>query len=304
MPAARTACHDPWVNRLVRLAVTSTCLVALAATAAAPAGAATAPQLPKVPKVKTRIAKVQISLTGYVETRLLHDTTSDCFPGERWIQTNRYDFRTGGFRNISMKRITGDGFDPVVTSPFSAPAGSARIAGAISEYRTTNHCAPTAPGPVDPAPDCTETSGKTSISMQEGVVRGAREDGLVPLTQTPLMLAIRRTGGGKDAARCVGPGAAQVSGEDTEKAVVTTSIMPGIPAVIVPSGFSVIKVFNIRPGQRLRKAIVVSGPCSNVALRAVPAPGGAPGPGGLNADGDCFLTGKITYTITPRPKKD
>lgn len=284
-----------------RFAASLTLLVALAALTAATAEAANTPQ---VPKVKTRIAKVQIKMSGYVETRLLHDTTSDCFPGEHWVQTNRYDFGTGGFVNISMKRITGDGFDPVVTSPFSRAVGTARIEGKISDYRTTNHCPPTAPGKVAPAPECAKTSGKTSISMQEGVVPGAREDGLMPLTQTPLMLAIRRTGGGKDADACVGPGASQVSGEDTERAVVTTSMMPGVPAVIVPSGFSVIKVFSIRPGQRLRKAIVVSGPCSNVSLRAVPAPGGAPGPGGLNADGDCFLTGKITYTITPRPKKD
>ncbi len=275
-------------------------LVAMIAVAAALPAAAAAQTVPKVPKVKTRIAKVQINTTGYVETRVLRDTTSDCFPGERWIQTNRYDFSTGGFVNISMKRITGDGFDPVVTSPFSKRVGSATVTGKISDYKTTNYCTGEQ-AKNTPAPTCSSTSGKTSISMQEGVVPKEGDDGLQPLTQTPLMLAIQRNGGGRDAEGCIGPGASQVTGEDTERAVVTTSMAPSV-ALNIPSGLSVIKVFNIRPGQRFRRSVLVSGPCSSVALRTVSGSGGSPSPGNLNADGDCFLTGKITYTITPRPK--
>ncbi|MFA9270770.1 MAG: hypothetical protein ACEQSX_08425 [Baekduiaceae bacterium] len=281
---------------LLRCALALVTVIAVAACAPA-AGAQSAP---KVPKVKTRIAKVQINTSGYVETRVLRDTTSDCFPGERWIQTNRYDFSTGGFVNISMKRITGDGFDPIVTSPFSKRVGSATVAGKISEYKTTNYCTGEQ-AKNTPAPTCSSTSGKTSISMQEGVVPKADDEDLTPLTQTPLMLAIQRTGGGRDADGCIGPGASQVTGEDTEKAVVTTSMAPSV-ALNIPSGLSVIKVFNIRPGQRFRRSVIVSGPCSSVALRTVSGAGGSPSPGNLNADGDCFLTGKITYTITPRPK--
>lgn len=276
-------------------------LIAIAVAATAGTGMAAASSAPKIPKIKTRIAKVQINVSGYVETRVLHDTTSDCFPGERWIQTNRYDFASGGFVNVSMKRVTGDGFDPIVTSPFSKRGGSAKIAGSISEYRTTNYCtgeqAKNAPAPV-----CSSTSGSTSVSLQEGVVPKAGDDDLQPLTSTPLMLAIQRHGGGRDADGCVGPGASQVSGEDTERSVVSTSMAPAV-SLVVPSGLSVIKVFGIRPGQRMRRAILVSGPCSNVSLSTVPAPGSAPPAGGLNADGDCFLTAKLSYTITPRPKK-
>lgn len=282
---------------LLRCALALVTIIAVAVSAPA----AGAQSVPSVPKVKTRIAKVQINTSGYVETRVLRDTTSDCFPGERWIQTNRYDFSTGGFVNISMKRITGDGFDPIVTSPFSKRVGSARVAGKISEYKTTNYCTGEQ-AKNTPAPTCSSTSGKTSISMQEGVVPKADDEDLTPLTQTPLMLAIQRTGGGRDADGCIGPGASQVTGEDTERAVVTTSMAPSV-ALNIPSGLSVIKVFNIRPGQRFRRSVIVSGPCSSVALRTVSGAGGSPAPGNLNADGDCFLTGKITYTITPRPKK-
>lgn len=291
--------YDPPVSRIRRCVIALTCLLALTAVTAVPAGSVTVPTLPKI---KTRIAKVQITISGYVETRKLRDTTSDCFPGERWIQTNRYDFSTGGFVNISMKRVTAEGVDPVVTSQFSKRVGTAKVKGAISDYKTTNYCSGEQ-RPNEPAPTCSSTSGKTSISLQEGVVPTEGDDGLVPLTQTAMMLAIQRNGGGRDNLECLGPGASSVSGKDTDKAVVTTSMAPGV-ALVVPSGFSVMKVFSIRPGQKLRKSIIVSGPCSKVALTTVAGSGGSPSPGNLNADGDCFLTGKISYTITPRPKKD
>lgn len=287
------------MSSIRRLAIALTCLLAGAAATAVPAGSVT---VPSVPKVKTRIAKVQITLSGYVETRKLHDTTSDCYPGETWIQTNRYDVSTGGFVDISMKRVIIEGQDPIVTSPFSRRVGSAKVKGSTSDYRTTNYCSGQQQ-PVKEPPTCSETSGKTSISLQEGIVPQEGEDGLQPLTQTPLMLAIARNGGGKDPLECLGEGAGSVTGKDTERAVVTTSIAPGV-ALAVPSGFSVMKVFNIRPGQRLRKSILLSGPCSKVAVTTVAGAGGSPSPGNLNADSDCFLTGKISYTITPRPKKD
>lgn len=283
------------------LVSTIACLAVALTAATAPAGAATPPQLPKAPKVKTRIAKVQISLSGYVETRKLHDTTSDCYPGERWVQTNRYDFSTGGFVDISMKRVIIEGRDPIVTSAFSRRAGSAKVAGGTSEYRTTNYCSGEQ-RPVAEPPACSSTSGKTSVSLQEGVVPNAGDDELAPLTQIPLLLAIARNGGGRDPVACVGPGAGSLAGQGTERAVVTTSIAPGV-ALAVPSGLSVMKVFNIRPGQRLRRTTLLSGPCSKVNVTSVPGTSATPAQGNLNADSDCFLTGRVASTITPRPKK-
>jgi len=286
--------------RSLRLPLLAACAlaVAFAVGLAAPAGAAT-PKVPKAPKLKTRIAKVQATVDGYVEVRRLHDTTSDCFPGETWIQTNRFDYSTGGSVDVSLKRITGEGFPTIVTSPFSVSGGRATIAGKTSDYRTTNHC-DRAPGPVAPEPACSKTTGKISISLQQGIDPSDVDDELVPLSGIPLMIAVRRNGGGTDAPTCPGNGAARLVGKNTEPAVVTTSIAPSI-SVIVPTGVTVAELWNLRPGKRFRKTVLVSGPCSNPRLTVTS--GGSPAPGNLNAHGDCFLTGRLAYTIRPRPPR-
>ena len=282
--------------RNVRVFFIVACLVGLAGMQSVAWGATSKP-----PKIKTRIAKVQIDLAGYVETRQLHETTSDCYPGERWIQTNRYEFETGRFVNISMKRITGQGFDPIVTSPFTALTGSATSEGKITEYRTTNYCEGE-PGRVAPEPSCARTTGRTSASMQEGPMAKGDED-LTPLTQTPLLLAIRRGGGGSSFAdpECVGAQAGSISGKDTNTSVIGTSPAPGV-SLVLPTGLSVMKVFNIRPGKRRRRAVMISGPCTHVTLRTAEGSGSAPPRGSLNADGDCFMTGRVVLTIKPRPR--
>jgi len=279
----------------------ASCALALAvAVGVGAASAGAAPKVPKVPKLKTRIAKVQATVEGYVEVRRLHDTTSDCFPGETWIQTNRFDYTTGGYVNVSLKRITGEGFPTVVTSPFSASGGKATIAGKTSDYRTTNYCDKAA-GEVAPEPACSKTSGRISISLQQGIDPSDVDgDELVPLSGIPLMIAVKRNGGGQDAPTCPGNGAARLVGKDTQTAVVTTSLAPAV-SVNVPTGVTVAQLWRIRPGKRFHKTVLVSGPCSNPRLTVTS--GGSPASGNLNADGDCFLTGKLTYTIRPRPSR-
>jgi hypothetical protein len=276
------------------------CVVALATVVVALGVPRTGDAAPRIPKIKTRIAKVQATVDGYVEIRRLHDTTSDCFPGETWVQTNRFAFATGRYVDVSLKRITGEGFPTVVTSPFSASGGRATIEGKTSDYRTTNYC-DKAPGPVNPEPVCSKTSGRISISLQQGVDPTDTDDELVALGGIPLMIAIKRDGGGMDAPVCPGGGAARLVGKNTETAVLTTSIAPSV-SVIVPSGYNVTQLMGIRPGKRFRKTILVSGPCSNPRLTVTS--GGSPAPGNLNAHGDCFLTGKLAYTIRPRPADD
>jgi hypothetical protein len=280
---------------LRRLLVLSALIAAGSAGAASVGTAATPP--PSKYKVKTRIAKLQVDVAGYVETRLLHDTTSDCFPGERWIQTNRFTFETGNYVNLSINNISAPGIPSVTTSPFSRVVGTAKVAGAISDYESTNYCN-SAPQKLEGAPECRDSSGKIAVALTPGDVPD-EEDDLTPLRGKPLSLTIRRAGAGRDAARCFGNGASSVTGKDAKLAVVGTSPLPGI-AEILPANLDAIKVFAIRKNQRIKRAIVIQGPCSKVRVTAGPPPGATPSPGGLNADGDCWLIGKVVLTIRSR----
>lgn len=273
-------------------------ILTLGAVAAVSAGAATRPPNPAKFKIKTRIAKLQIDVAGYVETRQLHDTTSDCYPGERWIQTNRFDFETGNFVNVSVKNISAQGIPSVTTSPFSRTVGRATITGAISDYKSTNHCAPTAPDKLSGPPACATNRGKISIALTPGDIPDENAD-LAPLKGRPLLLAVNRKGGGRDPLPCAGPGAGSLTGPDTNVAVVTTSLAPGV-SLVLPADLDAIKVFAIRRTQRIRRAVVLHGPCSKVAVRPGPPPGATPNPGALNADSDCWLTGKVVLTIRSR----
>ncbi len=55
-----------------------------------------------------------------------------------------------------------------------------------------------------------------------------------------------------------------------KNAVVTTSFSPGA-SEILPSGLGAIKVFSLRRNKRLRKVIVIDGPCSSVNAAAFDA---------------------------------
>ncbi len=270
-------------------------LVALGATISAQA--ATRPPSPSSYKVKTKIAKLQVDVAGYVETRRLKDTTSDCFPGERWIQTNTFDFETGRYVNLSIKTIKAPGVPAITTSSFSKAGGTATVKGAISDYRSTNYCKE-APAKLEGPPTCATNRGKIAIALTPGDV--PEDDGeLAPLRGRPLNVVIKRAGGGKDPAACTGTGAQSVSGKDTAVSVVGTSPVAAI-ADILPTGLDTIKVFAIRKNQRMRRAIVIDGPCSKVRVVTTPPPGASPSPGALNADGDCWLTGKVVLTIRSR----
>lgn len=277
-------------------------LAAPAAVALALPGAAGSAATRPVPgHVKTRIAKVQITVKGYMEIRRLTDTTSDCFPGERWIQTNRFDFDTRRFVNIRLQRVTGDGFDPVVTSPFSIASGSARVEGRITDYKTTNYCN-SAPVKNREEPNCAPVhNGKVRIGLQEAIPEKTGDDELTPLSAgNKLQIVVFRSGLGLDDPECVGGAPSSLAGDATEQSIATTSIAPGV-SVVLPSGITTIKLFNIRRGQTFHRTAVVTGPCSKATVRVVPGGGSSPSPGPLNADSDCQFAGRLTYTIRPRP---
>lgn len=286
------------MTRASRLTVLALLLCgALALTGAAVTAAA--PKPPSKYQVRTRIAKLQIDLAGYLETRALHDTTSDCFPGERWIKTNRFEFETGRFVDVSVKNVSLPGTgQSVVTSNFSRSSGSATSEGLISGYESTNNCPPTAPVKLGGPPACAKNRGAISVGLTPGDI--PESDGeLTPLNGRPLLVTIKRNGGGRDATQCVGEGASRLTGKDTDLAVATTSIAPGV-AAILPANLDAIKVFAIRKKQTIKRVIQLSGSCKSVAVKALVPPGTTPNPGSLNADGDCWMTGKIVVTIRPR----
>lgn len=277
-------------------------LAALVAVTAAGGVAVTAGAATKrpttVPKVRTRIAKLQVDVAGYVEKRQLHDTASDCFPGERWIQTNTFDFETGRFVDVSVRNISGPGIPSVVTSTFSKTVGRAKVAGKISDYKATNYCSGEQ-RKLDGPPTCSATSGRVAVALTPGNIPDPDAE-LAPLKGRPLLLTVRRVGGGRDALTCLGGSAESLSGPDTDAAIVTLSSAAGV-SEILPANLDAVRVFAIRRGRPMRRAIIISGPCSKTQVRVVPPPGSAPAPGALNADGDCRITGKVVLTVRARP---
>jgi hypothetical protein len=247
-----------------------------------------------VPKPKLKVAKLEVDVAGYVETRRLIDTTSDCHPGVTYVQTNTFDFETGRYVGTKLRNISVPGTDGVIASKFSKSAGSATVAGSYSGYRTTNWCAPHPPDPEPLPPRCVRNRGEIAVSLQEGGVPGNEE--LTGLGGKRLMLAIKRKGSGSDDPTCPGTGAGFVNGVDGDRSVVGTSFMPGV-SEIVASGLQAVKVFNLGRRERLRRAIVIDGPCRAVTGRTSQPPGPTPNPGALNADGDCWLVGKIVLSV-------
>jgi hypothetical protein len=270
---------------------------ALVACGAAIAGTATssgAPKIPtKIPKVKTRVAHLEVDVAGYVETRKLKDTTSDCFPGVTYTQTNRFEFETGRYVPITISNISLPGHDSVMTSRFSKAGGTATVEGLLSGYRTTNYCLPTAPQKEPEKPKCKKLRGKIAVALTPS--GSTINDELVTLGGTRLMLSIERRQGGSEDLTCAGAGAQSVQSVD-KNAVVTTSFAPGVSEVL-PSGLGAIKVFSLRRNKRLRKVIIIDGPCASVNAAALTPPAHSPSAGSLNADGDCRLTGKVVLNV-------
>ena len=72
--------------------------------------------------------------------------------------------------------------------------------------------------------------------------------------------------------------------------------MAGVNEVL-PAKLDAVKLFNLRAKKRVRRVIILEGPCAKVRVTVANPPGHSPNPGALNADGDCRLTGKIVLTI-------
>ena len=264
-------------------------------------GALVGPAAPPIPEVKT--ARLAIKVTGYVETEALTDTTSDCYPGVTYKQANSFRFTTQGYRNVSVKRIRIPGRDTqVFSSRFSKSAGSARIAASYSDYRTTNFCPPDRQAPESLSPLCTNTNGKLRINLAWPNVEDTEGD-LTPIKNVVGMLSIMRTGGRSDDPTCYGPGAGRITGGSyASTSVVTTSPNPGV-SLIVPGGDrSAREVFRLKKGKVLRNGVVVDGPCTNVTMKFFTDGLRIPEPrtGALNADGDCWLRGRIVAKIKAR----
>lgn len=259
---------------------------------------------PKRGAVKTRIAKLRADVIGYIEIVRRHDTTSDCYPGERWTQTSRYDFETGRPVNVSLKRVSAEGVPTVVTSRFTAPVGVAVDAGTITDYATTNFCDPDLPkGEVLPPPACKENRGRVSISLQEGLTPTSSDPELTPLNAAPMLIAVSRIGGGMQDPTCLGGGVEEPVGDGLDRTLFATSQAPGIPSIIFPTGYDGIKVFNLRPGRRLVRTLELTGSCQRPNLLSLPfAYMESPPPVHPLADGDCLVRGKIFAVISPRPR--
>ena len=283
-------------RRRTALALLIIVSLVVAAVAALPSGAATPG--PGSFKIRTRIAKLQMDVAGYVEAKELHDTTSDCFPGERWIQTHEYAFETGDYVNVSVKNVSAPGLDSVVTSRLSKAVGSAKVTAGISDYRSTNYCKD-APKKLQGPPACKTNAGKLRVGLTPGAVP-EEVDGPASLQGRPLNVAISRQGGGQHAATCLGAAADSFNSKlDMSVALLTTSLAPG-PSVSLPAKLDAIDIFSLRRKARVKRVIVASGPCSKVNYTVQAPPGSSPPGPTLNADGDCFIRAKIVVTIRAR----
>ncbi len=245
---------------------------------------------------KGQVAKLELDVAGYVEMRQFKDSTSSCSPGVTYTQTNRYTFETSKYVRVRVTNVALPGTDGVMTSSFSRPAGSANITGEITGFRTTNRCAPQEPDPEPVPPTCVKTRGKTSVMLLPAVPLEVSEDDPVPLGGKRMMLSVARHGGAQDDVSCFGGFGGNISGTDTDTAIVGTSFAPAI-SLVLPTGLGSIRLFNLKRSDRLRRSIVVAGPCAELRVSTGSGSSGAPAPGELNADGDCWLTAKIVLSV-------
>ena len=281
---------------------TSTRLLAVLAavtalsTGIAPA-LADAPSI-KIPKLKEKVAELKIDVAGYVTTEKLKDTTSDCFPGITYHQVNSISFETGKPAALDVHSVSLPGKAlPVITSNSTKNVGRADMSSRVFGLRTTNYCPPTEPDPEPLPPNCGKSQGKIKMSITPGEAP-KEEDDLHPLKGVDMMLMIMRTGGGSDSPSCEGASAGQVRGPSGGESVLVSASFPG-QAQIVPSGFDGPQLFNVKKKAQTRSA-VFSGPCSKVTLKVYKGNGPAPSQGAVNADGDCYMHGKVVLKISRR----
>jgi hypothetical protein len=256
-----------------------------------PAVALAIPMLPKPPK--TKVVRLQMDVAGYVEARTLHNTKSDCWPGVSYIQTNRFQFETGKWVDSILSNVSTPGTDGIITSAGSKASGSASVEGLISDFSTSNYCdRPPDPEPSPPA--CATTHGKVMVGLTEGSM--AMSGDLPTLAGKSLLLTITRVGGGIDPATCVGVPAGSIVGADADISGVTTSFTPGVSEALT-TGLTAIKVFNMKKGKTVRRTIVIDGSCDAVNVKAGSNAAAVPNPGALNADADCWMTGKVVFSL-------
>lgn len=256
-----------------------------------PAVALATPTLPKPPK--TKVVRLQMSAAGYVEARTLHNTKSDCWPGVSYIQTNRFEFETGKWVNSVLSNVTTPGTDGIITMAGAKPSGSATVQGLISDFSTSNYC-DRPPDPEPPQPACATLHGKIAVGLMEGSM-GMVGD-LPTLAGKSLLVTITRVGGGIDPSTCLGQSAGSVVGADAEESGVTTSYAPSVSESLT-TGLTAIQVFNLKKGKTLRRTIVIDGPCEAVNVRSGSDLAAVPNPGALNADADCWMTGKVVLSV-------
>lgn len=282
----------------MRTASRSALVLLLLATSIAAGASATsaATRSPSSLKINTKVVKLDVDAVGYVVSDRLHDTTSDCAPGQRWIQTNEFTFETGRPVRVNLTNVSVPGLDPVTTSTLSKSAGSAVSKGTVSDYKDTNYCPPTAPQKLGPQPACVRNAGKLRVSLTPGEIP-PETDGLAGLDGRPVFVGLYRAGGGLNPTSCVGTAAGSFSGAgDLSTAVLSPSLAPGYAAVL-PAKLDSIKVFNLKRGKVIRRAITAYGPCSKVRYGVSTVQGSTPPGPTLNADSDCFLRAKILVTI-------
>jgi hypothetical protein len=270
-------------------------LLAVSVTVGASAAHAGTPS-PGSFKIKTKTVNLDVDVVGYVVTDRLHDTKSDCFPGQRWIQTNAFRFEAGKPVRVKLTNVSAPGLDPVTTSSLSRSSGSAVSKGTVSDYSETNHCPPTAPEKLGQQPACVRNAGKLRVSLTPGELPPEKQE-LAPLQGRPLYVGVFRAGGGANGTTCIGTPAGDFIGVRKDSATaLTPSSAPGFAAVL-PAKLDAIKVFNLKRGKTIRRAITAFGPCSRVRYTVSTTRGATPPGPTLNADGDCFMRAKILVTI-------
>lgn len=184
-------------------------------------------------------------------------------------------------------------------SSMSASAGRTSTEGAISGYRSTNYCSGPQAALKGPPKQCRTVRGRTAVSFISSDAPTGADDDLAPLKGRTLLLQVFRKGGGQQGPDCISPNADSVADPFSEISYVTTSDLP-TGSLGVNTGLDAVKVFALRSGRTLKRSIRIEGPCAKVTVTPQSAPGQAPNRGSLNADGDCWISGRVVVSLRAR----
>ena len=78
------------------------------------------------------LAAEQVDVVGFVERQGLYDRTGQCVQGETWLQTNRWEFDTGTYRAVTVRRNPAN---RRIVSTVSPAGGTSTTKGSISDYQ-------------------------------------------------------------------------------------------------------------------------------------------------------------------------